>query len=61
MNAPLVVGTIMAVGSLAYVLQPLFVDDHPVCPACGPRPEDDAVYCSSCGRRLERGEGGDPE
>jgi rRNA maturation endonuclease Nob1 len=22
------------------------------CPTCGPRPEPDAVYCSSCGRRL---------
>jgi hypothetical protein len=25
----------------------------PVCPACGPRPEPDAVFCSSCGFRLE--------
>ena len=24
----------------------------PACPSCGPRPEADAVYCSSCGRRL---------
>lgn len=22
------------------------------CPTCGPRPESDAVYCSSCGRYL---------
>lgn len=22
------------------------------CPSCGPRPEPDAVYCSSCGRYL---------
>lgn len=22
------------------------------CPACGPRPESDAVYCSTCGRYL---------
>ena len=22
------------------------------CPACGPRPESDAVYCSNCGRYL---------
>jgi hypothetical protein len=28
----------------------------PSCPACGPRPEVDAVFCSSCGRRV--GEGG---
>ena len=24
----------------------------PACPACGPRPESDAVFCSSCGFRL---------
>ena len=23
-----------------------------VCPACGPRPEPDAVFCSTCGGRL---------
>jgi len=22
------------------------------CPRCGPRPESDALFCSSCGRRL---------
>jgi hypothetical protein len=26
-----------------------------VCPACGPRPEPDAVFCSSCGRRVQAG------
>lgn len=25
----------------------------PVCPRCGPRPEVDARFCSSCGSRLE--------
>ena len=25
----------------------------PACPACGPRPEPDAVFCSSCGFRLQ--------
>lgn len=25
---------------------------HPACPSCGPRPEDDAVFCSHCGRYL---------
>lgn len=25
---------------------------HAECPACGPRPESDAVFCSSCGRYL---------
>jgi hypothetical protein len=24
----------------------------PICPACGPRPEPDAVYCSTCGSGL---------
>jgi len=27
----------------------------PSCPDCGPRPETDAVFCSSCGRRLQQG------
>jgi len=25
----------------------------PTCRTCGPRPETDAVYCSTCGRRLD--------
>jgi hypothetical protein len=29
-----------------------FPSTGPACPSCGPRPEPDAVYCSSCGRRL---------
>lgn len=24
----------------------------PGCPTCGPRPEEDAVFCSTCGERL---------
>ncbi|MDX2183600.1 MAG: zinc ribbon domain-containing protein [Gemmatimonadaceae bacterium] len=24
----------------------------PICPSCGPRPEDDAEFCSSCGRYV---------
>jgi len=27
-------------------------DQHPPCSSCGPRPEDDAVFCSQCGRYL---------
>lgn len=27
-------------------------DTPPVCPACGPRPEPDAIFCSTCGSRL---------
>jgi hypothetical protein len=27
----------------------------PVCRSCGPRPEADAVYCSSCGERVAGG------
>jgi len=26
--------------------------EAPACPACGPRPEADAAFCSSCGRYL---------
>jgi Double zinc ribbon len=29
-----------------------FPSSGPACPSCGPRPEPEAVYCSSCGRRL---------
>jgi hypothetical protein len=25
----------------------------PACPACGARPEPDAIFCSTCGRGLE--------
>jgi len=25
---------------------------QPSCPRCGPRPESDALFCSSCGRQL---------
>jgi hypothetical protein len=27
--------------------------EAPACPTCGPRPELDAVFCSSCGLRLQ--------
>ena len=27
-------------------------DSAPACDTCGPRPEPDAVFCSTCGRRL---------
>jgi hypothetical protein len=30
-------------------------EGSPPCPACGPRPEADAVFCSTCGRRLPTG------
>jgi hypothetical protein len=30
------------------------------CVVCGPRPEPDALYCSSCGRRLGRASVVDP-
>jgi len=28
------------------------LDSAPACDTCGPRPEPDAVFCSTCGRRL---------
>ena len=33
---------------------------RPACPADGPRPEPDAVFCSACGRRLGGGGGTAP-
>jgi hypothetical protein len=30
-------------------------EDTPSCPSCGPRPEGDAIFCSSCGKRLPTG------
>jgi len=30
------------------------VSSSRVCATCGPRPEPDAVFCSTCGRRLTR-------
>jgi hypothetical protein len=27
-------------------------NSHPACATCGPRPEPDAIFCSSCGRRV---------
>jgi formate dehydrogenase maturation protein FdhE len=27
-------------------------EQHAMCPTCGPRPEVDAIYCSTCGRYL---------
>jgi hypothetical protein len=87
--ASLLVGILLALGSLAYVLYPLLarkgagsgsrprttaaaqgrdVTDEEIeaairsyrarassgvsCSVCGLRPESDAIYCSSCGRRL---------
>jgi len=31
-----------------------------VCPSCGPRPEDDAAFCSDCGKRLTKPAGEAP-
>lgn len=28
-------------------------DARPTCPSCGPRPEPDALFCSTCGSRLD--------
>jgi predicted amidophosphoribosyltransferase len=63
----LILGTLLALSALAYVLAPLFTEPSPqpvtsiarrddsvqlVCAECGPRPEADASYCSTCGRPL---------
>jgi hypothetical protein len=88
-SVALLIGVLLAVGSLAYVLHPLVVrksagtgsaprtaptargrdvTDEEIeaairsyrarassgvsCSVCGLRPESDAIFCSSCGRRL---------
>ena len=53
----LITGTLLAVGAVAWVLQPLFAQNkgEKICERCGPRPEADAVFCSSCGARLGSG------
>ena len=30
-------------------------DSGPVCATCGPRPEPDAIFCSTCGHRISPG------
>ena len=36
------------------IIQEVSKQSSSVCPSCGPRPEYDAVFCSSCGRPLRR-------
>jgi len=31
-----------------------------ICPVCGPRPEDDAAFCSQCGRPLSKPQASPP-
>jgi hypothetical protein len=38
-----------ATSSNTSTIPPVF---HPSCTACGPRPEPDAIFCSTCSRRL---------
>lgn len=43
-----------ALGALAEeeAVPPSRLASQPSCPGCGPRPESDALFCSSCGRQL---------
>ncbi|HET7632746.1 MAG TPA: hypothetical protein VFK16_10575 [Gemmatimonadaceae bacterium] len=49
---------VLALALLAYVLWPLLPARGGAvageCPVCGPRPEQDARFCSNCGRPLSR-------
>ena len=55
----LVIGYAVALGAAAWVLQPIVrgagaATPPADCPNCGPRPERDARFCSSCGAPLAR-------
>lgn len=39
--------------SAAVSAPPMGSSDFRTCPSCGPRPEPDALFCSTCGGRLE--------
>ena len=60
MTLPQLIVAVLALGAVAYVLLPLMprrgdLADGGIaggCPACGPRPERDARYCSNRGRSL---------
>jgi hypothetical protein len=47
----LIAARVRAIRSAASVAAP----GGPACPACGPRPEPNAVFCSTCGSRLRPG------
>ncbi len=41
-----------AIASMRSETTPSAESDAVICPACGPRPEATAVFCSNCGRAL---------
>ncbi|SRR6266545_5966935 len=45
----MIAGRVRSLRSAGFPMPP----SAPVCPTCGPRPEADAVFCSSCGFRLQ--------
>jgi hypothetical protein len=48
----MIAAKVRALRSAAAATPPDASTPGPVCAGCGPRPEPDAVFCSSCGRRL---------
>lgn len=48
------IGVVLALAVAAWVVAPVLRARATgmVCPRCGPRPEEDARYCSSCGAAL---------
>jgi hypothetical protein len=48
----MIAAKVRALRSAAAPTSPEASSPGPVCTGCGPRPEPDAIFCSSCGRRL---------
>jgi rRNA maturation endonuclease Nob1 len=48
----MIAAKVRALRSASAPTSPDASDPGPVCAGCGPRPEPDAIFCSSCGHRL---------
>lgn len=51
----MIAAKVRALRSASAATPPDAAASGPACTTCGPRPEPDAIFCSSCGRRLSTG------